>query len=235
MKRLSSSLRLVLPATALLLHGLAAQAVTFTNDTAISFNNTNYDGLDIVVTNCTLTVDGVHAFASLQVLNAGNLTHTYAPGGYLENRQSITNEQQVLSTTNVATLSNTNVVVSSIVVQDLTGLVTYTSGVDYVTGLDTQGPTTLLLTTNSAIADGSTEPGQLRFPGAARGGWVEPDGDRRCHRSARRDDQRRRQGLRRWCGAWRGHIVRRPTERQRRRSWRVWGPERSSRWKRGAL
>jgi hypothetical protein len=138
------------------LHGLQAQAVTFTNDTAISFSNTNYDGLDIIVTNCTLTVDGAHAFASLQVLDAGNLTHTYAPGGTLEDRRSITNEPQVLSTTNVATLSNANVVVSSIVVQDLAGLVTYTNGVDYLTGLGPSGTTTLLLTTNSAIADEST-------------------------------------------------------------------------------
>ena len=83
MKRLFSSLPLVLPITALLLHGLSAGAVTFTSDTAISFNNTNYDGADIVVTNCTLTVDGPHSFASLQVLNGGNLTHSFAPNGLL--------------------------------------------------------------------------------------------------------------------------------------------------------
>jgi hypothetical protein len=84
MKRLSYSLRLVLPAVALLLHGLTAGAIIFTNDTVISFTNTSYDGLDIVVSNCTLTVDGAHAFASLQVLNAGNLTHTMqAPAGLI--------------------------------------------------------------------------------------------------------------------------------------------------------
>ena len=65
--------------------GLTASAVTFTNDTIITFNNTNYDGLDIVVTNCTVTVDGPHSFASLQVLNGGNLTHTLRSERLLEN------------------------------------------------------------------------------------------------------------------------------------------------------
>src|ERR1035438_3280618 len=58
----------------LLVPRLAATAVTFTNDTALPSYDTNYDGMDIVVTNCTLTVDGAHSFASLQVLNGGNLT-----------------------------------------------------------------------------------------------------------------------------------------------------------------
>ena len=38
------------------------------------------DGLDIAVTNCTLTVDGQHTFASVQVLNGGNLTPHVRPG-----------------------------------------------------------------------------------------------------------------------------------------------------------
>jgi hypothetical protein len=156
MKRQFSSLHFVLPATALLLHSLTAGAVTFTNNAAISFNNTNYDGADIVVTNCTLTVDGLHLFASLQVLSGGNLTHSFATNGLLENRRTILNEQQVLSATNAAALSNANVVVATIVVQDFAGLVIYTNGADYLTGLDTNGMTTLLLTTNSAIAEGST-------------------------------------------------------------------------------
>jgi hypothetical protein len=156
MKQPLFSIPLVLPVTALLLCGLPAGAITFTNDTAISFNNTNYDGADVVVTNCTLTVDGLHSFASVQVVNGGNLTHTFAANGTLQNRRTITNEQQVLSVTNVATLSNASVVVSTILVQDLSGLVTYTNGADYLTDLDTNGLTTLLLTTNSAIPEGST-------------------------------------------------------------------------------
>ena len=140
----------------MLLCGLSSGAVTFTNDTAIGINDLSYDGAPIVVTNCTLTVDGPHAFASLQVLNGGNLTHSFDASGLLENRLTITNEQQVLSVTNAAALSNANPVVATIVVQDSSGLVTYTNGADYVIGLDTNGMTTLLLTTNSAIAEGST-------------------------------------------------------------------------------
>jgi hypothetical protein len=155
MKQPSSYLRLVLSVAALLLCSLPTRAVTFTNDTAISFNNTNYDGADIVVTNCTLTVDGMHSFASVQVLNGARLTHSFAPSGLLENRRTITNEQHVLSETHAATLANASVVESSIVVQDFYGLVTYTEGVDYVTGTDTNAMTTLLLTTDSAIAEGS--------------------------------------------------------------------------------
>ena len=156
MKRLFSNPRLAPPVAALLLlHGFTVAAVTFTNDTVISFNNTNYDGLDIVVTNCTLTVDGIHAFATVQVLNAGNLTHSYAPDGTLQNGRSITNEPLVLSATNAVVLSYANEVVSNLLVQDLAGQVTYTNAVDYVTGLNTSGLTILLLTTNSAIAEGS--------------------------------------------------------------------------------
>ena len=157
MKRLSFDLHLFLPASLLLLlHGLAAQAITFTNDTAISFNNTNYDGSDIVVTNCTLTVDGTHTFLSVQVLNAGNLTHSYAPGGTLPKPAQHYQRAAGAEHDQRGDVVNTNVVVSSIVVQDLAGHVTYTNGADYVTSLDTNGLTILLLTTNSAIADGST-------------------------------------------------------------------------------
>src|ERR1035437_8819803 len=93
MKQPLFSIPLVLPVTALLLYGLPAGATIFTTDTAIGFNNTNYDGADVVVTNCTLTVDGLHSFASVQVVNGGTLTHTFAANGTLQNRRTITNEQ----------------------------------------------------------------------------------------------------------------------------------------------
>src|SRR5688500_12788267 len=57
-----------------------SSAIVFTNDLLISSSDTNYDGLDIVVTNCTVTVDGTHAFASLQIRNGGILTHSVATG-----------------------------------------------------------------------------------------------------------------------------------------------------------
>ena len=156
MKQTFSFLHLVLPVTASLLCAFPAGAITFTTDTVVSFSNTNFDGENIIVTNCTLTVDGLHSFASLQVLNGATLAHSFAPNGLLENRRTITNEPQVLSSTNAATLSNGDVVVSTVVVQDLSGLVTYTNGADYVIGLDDNGMTTLLLTTNFTIAEGST-------------------------------------------------------------------------------
>ena len=162
----------------MLLHGCAAWAVTFTNDTSISVDNTNYDGLDIAVTNCILTVDGAHSFASLQVLNGGNLTHTFLPSGPLVFPRTVTNEQKVLSTTNAVALSNANVVVATIVVQDLSGLVTYTNNMDYVIGVDANGLTTLLLTGNSAIAEGSTNRVSYVFDVlVAAGLWLTVTGD----------------------------------------------------------
>ena len=65
---------------------------------------------------------------------------------------------------------------ATIVVQDSRARSTYTNDVDYVTGSDTNGLTTLLLTTNSAIAEGSTNlvsyESWIRRPGR-----TEPDGD----------------------------------------------------------
>ena len=57
----------------------AAGAATFTQDTVIGYTNLAYDGQEIVVTNCTLTVDGAHGFLSVHVLNGGILTHTAVP------------------------------------------------------------------------------------------------------------------------------------------------------------
>lgn len=142
--------------TALLLSGLVASAVTFTSDTTISFNNTSYEGLEVVVTNCTLTLDGPHTFASLQVRNGGAVTHLFAPHGYVNNWLSVSNLPVVLSLTNAAMLPETNIGLGTVVVRDAAGLVTYSNSVDYLVGSDTNGLTTLLLTTNSAIAEGST-------------------------------------------------------------------------------
>ncbi len=141
---------------ALLLPAMTAPGVLFTSDTFISPGNTNYDGMDIAVTNCTVTVDGPHSFGSLQVLDGGILTHTFDPSGQVVYYRTVANQPQVLSLTHAATLSGFNVLATSIVVQDLSGTITYTNDVDYVVGMDTNALTTLLLTTNSAIAEGST-------------------------------------------------------------------------------
>lgn len=61
----------------------AAAAVIFTNDTVITYSDPTYDGQEIVVTNCTVTVDGAHSFLEVRVLNGGILTHTAAPNAVL--------------------------------------------------------------------------------------------------------------------------------------------------------
>ena len=65
----------VLIALALALPLAGAKAITFTSDTFIGVGDTTYDGQGIAVSNCTLTVDGPHAFASLRVDGAGVVTH----------------------------------------------------------------------------------------------------------------------------------------------------------------
>jgi hypothetical protein len=63
-----------------------AQAVTFTSDTVIGPGNFNYDGQDIVVIGCTLTVNGLlHSVHSLTLTNGAVLTHDYAPNGESNN------------------------------------------------------------------------------------------------------------------------------------------------------
>src|SRR5262245_2659549 len=62
-----------------------ASAVTFTNNTIILSDNTNYDGQDIIVDNCSLLVDEVHSFSSILITNGGTLTHRISPasGGFM--------------------------------------------------------------------------------------------------------------------------------------------------------
>jgi len=129
--------QIIVPVAALLLPALTAPAITFTNDIVIPSYDTNYDGADVVITTATVTVDGVHTFASLQVLNGGNFTHTFAGGGSISNWRTVTNELQVLSVTNLATLSNANVTFRPLWLQDWSGQITYTNDVDYLVGFDT--------------------------------------------------------------------------------------------------
>jgi len=53
-----------------------ADTYTLTSDAVIDPNNTTYDGHDIVVDGCVVTIDGEHSFASLSVTNSGIVTHT---------------------------------------------------------------------------------------------------------------------------------------------------------------
>ena len=83
-------LKALLPVLALTLSLTGAKAITFTSNTALGVGNTNYDGQEITVSGCTLTVDGPHAFTSLLVTNGGAVTHSPAPNGEANNRLDLT-------------------------------------------------------------------------------------------------------------------------------------------------
>jgi hypothetical protein len=134
---------------------VSTSATTFQTDTFIAATDFSNDGQDIIVTNCTLTIDGAHAFNSLQVLNGGAVTHSLNTYGSQQIMFFVSNEQQLMSSTNPATLDNTNIDTSSIVVTDPTGSIFYTEDVDYTVTASNQF-VQLELTTNSAIADGGT-------------------------------------------------------------------------------
>ncbi|MCX6878216.1 MAG: hypothetical protein NTW21_31050, partial [Verrucomicrobia bacterium] len=84
------NMKTLLTALALTLSLTDAGAITFTTNTAIGAGNTTYDGEQITVSGCTLTVDGPHAFASLAVTNGGVVTHSAAPNGEANNRLELT-------------------------------------------------------------------------------------------------------------------------------------------------
>ncbi len=131
------------------------RATTFTNDAAIKYGDLTYDGQDIAVSNCSLTIDGEHTFASLMVLNGGVVSHSYYPNGVLPTTRQVTGEVHVLSFTNLDITAYSVAETSSVVVRDISGTVTYTNGIDYlVTFTNSLG--WLLLPPGSAIAEGSS-------------------------------------------------------------------------------
>ncbi|MBN1671707.1 MAG: hypothetical protein JXR37_11765, partial [Kiritimatiellae bacterium] len=48
---------------------------TFTVDTVVTNGDLTYEGDDIIVNGCTLTIDGPHTFNSLSIVTNGTLTH----------------------------------------------------------------------------------------------------------------------------------------------------------------
>ncbi|MEI6603681.1 MAG: putative Ig domain-containing protein [Verrucomicrobiota bacterium] len=98
-------IRKLLTTIAVILSLADANATTFTSNAAISVGNTTYDGQDIIVQGCTLTVDGPHAFASLLVTHGGVLTHSSAPNGEANNRVGLT----IVGNATVDTTSSINV------------------------------------------------------------------------------------------------------------------------------
>src|ERR1035438_621606 len=73
-----------------------AQTVTISTSTLIDVGHTAYEGRDIIVTGCTLTVNGAHAFNSLQVTDTALVTHSSAAVGQTNNRVNLTIAQDVL-------------------------------------------------------------------------------------------------------------------------------------------
>ncbi|HEU5069511.1 MAG TPA: Ig-like domain-containing protein [Verrucomicrobiae bacterium] len=131
---------------------LLARAVTFTSDTAIGPSDTNYDGADIVVSNATLTVDGPHNFASLILAGGATLTHSASPIGSVTVTSHVADEPQLLTSTNAAPLANSNIITASVLVQDMSGTVTYTNATDYVLTVESN-LTYLARTETSSIPD----------------------------------------------------------------------------------
>lgn len=80
---------------ALVLHTTAALAIVFTNNTTVAVGNTTYDGQPIIVSNCTLTINGPHPFTSLLVTSNGVVTHSPAPAGEAANSLNLTIGQDV--------------------------------------------------------------------------------------------------------------------------------------------
>ncbi len=132
----------------------SAYAITFTNDTTIGVLDTNYDGLDLVITNCTLTVDGSHAFSNVLVAAGATLTHTFTNSGILSLSRSFVDETQILNGTNAVSLVNTGVLVTA-EVTDAGKTVTYTNGQDYAFTFPGDASIQLQRTTNSTIPDGA--------------------------------------------------------------------------------
>ena len=133
---------------------LSAYPATFTTDSFIGINNTNFDGQDIAVTNCMLTVDGTHAFSSVLLQTGAVLTHSFSTNALLENRFSVSGELHALSSTNPAVLNSTNILSATVVVTNPSGGI-FQSGTDY--GLVASNNLTYLTwLTGSAIADGAT-------------------------------------------------------------------------------
>jgi hypothetical protein len=95
--------QLLLIALALTLPLAGAHAALITTNTALSPGDLLYEGADLIVSNCTLTVNGAHNFASLLLTDGAVLTHSPAPNGEPDDRLdlTITNDLTVDATSRV--------------------------------------------------------------------------------------------------------------------------------------
>jgi len=131
-----------------------SQTALFTTDTAIGIHDTNFDGVDIVVSNATLTIDGYHSFSSIHLLNLGRLTHSSSINGLLENRINIARELHSLCSTNATALNTNNVITNTVTLRASSGH-TYVLDANYL--LTTSNGTILItLPSGSTITDGTS-------------------------------------------------------------------------------
>ncbi len=72
------------------------QPVAFTSNTQIDAGDATYDGRDIVVSGCTLTITGTHSFSSLQAINSATVTHSAAIAGQPDRRIGLTIARDVM-------------------------------------------------------------------------------------------------------------------------------------------
>src|SRR5438270_10856188 len=98
MKTCFRSLSRVILFCSLLAHGVTAWPITFTNNTFIGSGDTNFDNQEILIANCTVTVDGSHTFAALDIMGGGVLTHSL-----------VTNSQPGVPPLTLTVLSNATV------------------------------------------------------------------------------------------------------------------------------
>jgi hypothetical protein len=80
---------------AVALDAATAQAATFSTNTTIGTGDITYDGQEIIVSGCTVTIDGSHAFNSLLVTNNGTVTHSLWASGQT-NRLELTIAQDLV-------------------------------------------------------------------------------------------------------------------------------------------
>jgi hypothetical protein len=79
----------------------------FTSNAAITSSDISFDGRCIIVDACTVTIDGVHSFANLSVINGGVVTHS-AGGTIIPPNTTPTGMD--LTITHIATIDATSVI-----------------------------------------------------------------------------------------------------------------------------
>lgn len=79
---------------------ITMSAMLFTNNATIGYDDTRYDGQEIIVNKCNLTVNGRHNFSLLLLTNSATLTHTPASNGETNNRMHIVVQNWIAISTN---------------------------------------------------------------------------------------------------------------------------------------